>query len=61
MAFNLKNRSFLKLLDFSPKEIRFLLDMAAELKTAKYTGLEQPRLSGKNIWIIRTKLTPRIQ
>jgi ornithine carbamoyltransferase len=39
MAFNVRNRNFLKLLDFSPKEIQFFLDLAADLKKAKYTGL----------------------
>ena len=47
MAFNLKNRNFLKLLDFTPGEIKYLLDLAAELKKAKYAGTEQPRLKGK--------------
>ncbi|MDR1740203.1 MAG: ornithine carbamoyltransferase subunit F, partial [Bacteroidales bacterium] len=36
--FNLRNRSFLKLLDFTPKEIKYLLDLSANLKEAKYTG-----------------------
>ena len=49
MGFNLKNRSLLKLLDFSPKEIAFLLELSADLKKAKYVGLEQPGLKGKNI------------
>ena len=49
MAFNLKNRSFLKLLDFSPREIAFLLDLSADLKKAKYSGLEHPVLKGKNL------------
>ncbi len=40
---NLRNRSFLKLLDFSPNEIKFLLDLSADLKRAKYAGIEQPR------------------
>ncbi|RLD33107.1 MAG: ornithine carbamoyltransferase subunit F, partial [Bacteroidetes bacterium] len=44
MAFNLKNRSFLKLLDFTPKEINFFLDLAMDLKKAKYAGTEQARL-----------------
>ena len=35
MAFNLRNRNFLKLLDFSPQEIEFLLDLSADLKKAK--------------------------
>jgi ornithine carbamoyltransferase len=38
MPVNLHNRSFLKLLDFKPEEIKFLLDLAADLKKAKYTG-----------------------
>ena len=52
MAFNLRNRSFLKLLDFTPAEIRFLLDLAVDLKKAKYSGTEQQRLKGKNIALI---------
>ncbi|MBR4826908.1 MAG: ornithine carbamoyltransferase [Bacteroidales bacterium] len=59
MAYNLRNRSFLKLLDFSPKEIQFLLDLAADLKKAKYTGTEQPRLKGKNIALIFEKTSTR--
>lgn len=59
MAFNLRNRSFLKLLDFSPEEIRFLLDLSAELKRAKYAGTEQPRLQGKNIVLIFEKASTR--
>ena len=59
MAFNLKNRSFLKLLDFSPKEIQYLLDLAAELKKAKYAGTEQQRLKGKNIALIFEKTSTR--
>ncbi len=59
MACNLKNRSFLKLLDFSPKEIQFLLDLTAELKRAKCAGIEQPRLAGKNIVLIFEKASTR--
>ena len=59
MAYNLRNRSFLKLLDFSPKEIRFLLDLAADLKKAKYAGTEQPRMKGKNIALIFEKTSTR--
>ena len=59
MAYNLRNRSFLKLLDFSPKEIKFLLDLAADLKKAKYTGTEQPTLKGKNIALIFEKTSTR--
>lgn len=49
MGFNLKNRHFLKLEDFTPQELAFLLQLSAELKAAKYTGCEIPRLQGKNI------------
>ncbi len=59
MAFNLRNRSFLKLLDYTPQEIKFLLDMSADLKKAKYGGYEQPRLKGKNIALIFEKASTR--
>jgi ornithine carbamoyltransferase len=59
MPFNLKNRSFLNLLDFTPQEIRFLLDLAKDLKAAKYAGTEQPRLKGKNIALIFEKTSTR--
>ncbi len=59
MAFNLRNRNFLKLLDFTPKEIRFLLDLSADLKKAKYAGTEQPRLKGKNIVLLFAKDSTR--
>ena len=59
MAFNLRNRHFLKLLDFSPQEIKFLLDLSADLKKAKYIGIEQPRLNGKNIALIFEKTSTR--
>jgi ornithine carbamoyltransferase len=59
MAFNLRNRSFLKLLDFSPKEIQYLLDLSADLKKAKYTGTEQKRLEGKNIVLLFEKDSTR--
>jgi len=59
MAFNLRNRSFLKLLDFTPKEIKFLLDLSADLKKAKYGGYEQQRLKGKNIALIFEKDSTR--
>ena len=59
MAYNLRNRSFLKLLDFSPQDIRFLLDLSAELKRAKYAGTEQPRMVGKNIVLIFEKASTR--
>jgi ornithine carbamoyltransferase len=59
MAFNLKNRHFLKLEDFTPQEISFLLQLAAELKAAKYAGNEIPRLQGKNIALIFEKDSTR--
>lgn len=59
MGFNLKNRSFLKLLDFTPTEIKFLLELSADLKKAKYTGTEQQRLKGKNIALIFEKSSTR--
>ncbi|MEA1886632.1 MAG: ornithine carbamoyltransferase [Bacteroidota bacterium] len=59
MAYNLRNRNFLKLLDFEPGEIRFLLNLAIELKKAKYAGLEQQRLKGKNIALIFEKSSTR--
>ncbi len=59
MAFNLRNRSFLKLLDFTPKEIKFLLDLSADLKMAKYAGTEVQKLKGKNIALIFEKDSTR--
>jgi len=59
MALNLRNRSFLKELDFTPEEIKFLLKLSAELKAAKYGGYEQPRLTGKNIALIFEKTSTR--
>lgn len=59
MAFNLRNRNFLKLLDFTPKEIKFLLELSADLKKAKYAGTEQKTLNGKNIALIFEKASTR--
>ncbi len=59
MAFNLRNRHFLKLLDFTPQEITFLLQLAADLKAAKYAGIETQRLKGKNIALIFEKDSTR--
>ena len=59
MAFNLRNRNFVKLLDFTPKEIKFLLKLSADLKAAKYGGYEQQRLVGKNIALIFEKGSTR--
>ena len=59
MPFNLRNRNFLKLLDFTPGEIKYLLDLSFSLKEAKYSGTEQPRLTGKNIALIFEKTSTR--
>jgi ornithine carbamoyltransferase len=59
MGFNLRNRDFKTLLDFSPREIHFLLDLSRDLKRAKYGGYEQQRLRGKNIAIIFEKTSTR--
>ena len=59
MAFNLHGRSFLKELDFTPDELRFLVRLSRDLKAAKYGGYEQPRMKGKNIAIIFEKTSTR--
>ncbi len=59
MAFNLRNRNFLKMLDFTPKEIQYMLDLARDLKRAKYAGTEKPTLTGKNIALIFEKTSTR--
>lgn len=59
MSFNLHNRSLLDLVDFAPRDIRYLLDLAAELKRAKAAGTEHPRLKGKNIALIFEKASTR--
>lgn len=59
MAFNLRNRNFLKLLDFTPQEIKYLIDLSADLKKAKYGGYEQKKLEGKNIVLLFAKDSTR--
>jgi ornithine carbamoyltransferase len=59
MGVNLKGRSFLKLLDYSPEEIEQLLDLSKTLKKAKYAGTEDQRLKGKNIALIFEKTSTR--
>ncbi len=59
MPFNLQDRSFLTLRDFTPAEIKFLLKLSADLKSAKYTGTEQQRLKGKSIALIFEKASTR--
>jgi ornithine carbamoyltransferase len=59
MPQNLRGRSFIKLLDFTPDEIRHLLHLAASLKMAKAGGYERPMLEGKNIALIFEKDSTR--
>src|ERR1044071_4129687 len=59
MAFNLKNRSFLKEIDFEPRELRFLLKLSEALKLAKYAGTETKQLGGKEIALIFEKTSTR--
>jgi len=59
MPVNLRNRSFLKELDFTPGELGFLLDLSLQLKKARYAGTEQQRLRGKNIALIFEKDSTR--
>ena len=56
---SLKNRNFLKLLDFTPEEIQYLLDLAAQLKADKKAGVEKQHLKGKNIALIFEKTSTR--
>ena len=56
---NLKNRNFLKLLDFTTEEIKYLIGLSAELKAAKKAGKETQRLFGKNIALIFEKSSTR--
>ncbi|MFC1689801.1 ornithine carbamoyltransferase [Pseudomonadota bacterium] len=59
MAFNLRNRSFLKLIDFSKRDLTYILDLARDLKRAKYAGNEIQLLRGKNIALIFEKASTR--
>ena len=59
MEQSLKNRNFLKLLDYTPAEIRYLLDLARNLKAAKKAGKEEQHLKGKNIALIFEKTSTR--
>ena len=59
MSYNLRNRYFLALRDFTPQEISFLLKLSADLKAAKYAGTEVPRLTGKEIALIFEKDSTR--
>ncbi len=59
MEYPLRNRSFLKLLDFTPAEIQYLLDLAAQLKADKKAGREVQHLRGRNIALIFEKTSTR--
>jgi ornithine carbamoyltransferase len=59
MPVNIRHRSFLKELDFTADELRYLLGLAADLKAAKNAGYERPRLVGKNIALIFEKTSTR--
>ena len=59
MATSLKNRNFLKLLDYTPAEIQYLIDLAINLKAAKKSGNEKQTLVGKNIALIFEKSSTR--
>ena len=56
---NLKGRDFLKLLDFTPEEIAYLLNLAAELKDKKKKGIPMDMLRGKNVALIFEKTSTR--
>lgn len=59
MAVNLKGRSFLKLLDFTPAEIRYLLDLSRNFKDLKRTQTPHNYLQGKNIVLLFEKTSTR--
>lgn len=59
MAVNLRGRSFLKLLDFTPAEIRYLLDLSKDFKHMKRAGIAHKNLSGKNVAILFEKDSTR--
>ena len=59
MKINLKNKNFLKLLDFSTDEMKYLLQLSSKLKEAKYNGSEKQYLKGKNIALIFDKTSTR--
>ena len=59
MAVNLKGRSFLTLMDFSPLEIRYLLDLSHDLKAKKRAGISNHMLKGKNVVLLFEKTSTR--
>jgi ornithine carbamoyltransferase len=59
MSFNLRNRSLLTVQDYTQREFRYLLDLARDLKRAKYAGTEQKHLQGKEVCLIFEKTSTR--
>lgn len=59
MALNLRGRNYLKLLDYTPQEIRYLLDLAKEFKNLKRNGVPHRYLEGKNIVLLFEKTSTR--
>jgi ornithine carbamoyltransferase len=59
MSLNLRNRSLLTVQDYTPREFRYLLDLARDLKRAKYARTEQKHLDGKEICLIFEKTSTR--
>ncbi|MGM9926743.1 MAG: ornithine carbamoyltransferase, partial [Bacillus sp. (in: firmicutes)] len=59
MSVNLRGRSFLKLLDFTPAEIRYLIDLSKNLKDLKRAGIQHASLRGKNIVLLFEKTSTR--
>ncbi|AUJ32602.1 MAG: ornithine carbamoyltransferase [Liquorilactobacillus nagelii] len=57
--FNVRNKSYLTLMDYTPRQMEYLLNLAEDLKKAKYAGTEQPKLKGKNIALIFEKSSTR--
>jgi ornithine carbamoyltransferase len=59
MAINLKGRSFLSIMDFTPQEVRYMLDLAHDLKAKKRAGIRTNSLAGKNIVLLFEKTSTR--
>ncbi|WP_321786460.1 ornithine carbamoyltransferase [Burkholderia pyrrocinia] len=59
MMFNVRNRSYLTLMDYTPRQIHYLLDLSRDLKRAKYAGTEVAHLTGRNIALIFEKTSTR--
>jgi ornithine carbamoyltransferase len=59
MSFNMRNRSLLTVQDYTQREFQYLLDLARDLKRAKYAGTEQPHLKGREIVLIFEKTSTR--